>query len=473
MREGSSQILPVILCGGSGARLWPASRDSRPKPFLNLLGPYSTFQMAVQRVASPAIFSQPVIILSKAAKSAAADQLAQIGAGAAIILEPVQRDSAAAIAVAACHAASSDPEAILLIVPADHVIDDPEAFLMSCEAAIEPARQGHIMILGLVPQDPATGYGYIRPGIRIDGTAAFKVDSFIEKPDGFAAQGYIEQGYLWNSGIFMFRADVMLDELARFQPEILAGAREALQRATADQDSICLHEGSFGLAPKTSIDYAVMEHTDRAGVIPVSFSWSDIGTWEALWNASPRDERGNCLRGNVEVTETRNSLIDSNGILTTVAGLNDIVVVTRPDAVLVAARKRPDLVKDFVASLRAKQRPEASEPVRMDQSWGWYETMDRGSRFQVKRIVVKPGAGLSLQRHHHRAEHWVVLHGGAEVTVEGRTTLVREGEAAYIPVGAVHRLANPGRVSLEIIGIQIGSYTGEDDIIRVEGTCSR
>ncbi|MEE1610155.1 mannose-1-phosphate guanylyltransferase/mannose-6-phosphate isomerase [Microvirga sp. CF3016] len=470
MEDKSNLILPVILCGGSGARLWPTSRDGKPKQFIDLLGDYSTFQMAVRRVVSHEIFSRPSVILGSATRFIAVEQLAQIGVEADIILEPIQRDSAAAVAVAACRAARRDPKAIVLIVASDHVIEDDAAFAASCEAAIEPARQGHIMALGVVPHRPATGYGYIRLDNPIGDTGAFKVDRFVEKPDARTAQSYVEQGFLWNSGIFLFRADVMLEELERFQPATLAAARKALEHAVTDLDFIRLHEASLRLAPKTSIDYAVMEHTERAGVLPVSFSWSDIGTWEALWDVSTRDRSGNCLRGNVEVSETRNSLVISDDILTTVVGLDDVVVVTKSDAVLVTARHRSELVKDLVTSLRAQQRPEASEHIRMERPWGWHQRVDRGARFQVKRIVVKPGGSLSLQKHHHRAEHWVVVHGIAEVTIEGSVTLVREGEAAYIPAGAIHRLANPGRIPLELIEIQVGSYTGEDDIIRVEDT---
>jgi mannose-1-phosphate guanylyltransferase/mannose-6-phosphate isomerase len=402
-----------------------------------------------------------------------AEQLAQIDAQADIILEPIQRDSAAAIAVAACHAARHQPETVVLVIAADHVIDDPAAFAEACQAAIEPARRGHIMTLGVVPQYPATSYGYIKPGGEINGTNAHQVERFVEKPNVETAQGYIGQGFLWNSGNFLFRADVMIEELEKFQPAILAAARDALERATVDLDFIRLNEDAFRQAPKTSIDYAVMERTDRAGVLPVSFSWSDIGSWGALWDASPRDEAGNVLRGNVEVVEARNSLVHSDDILTTVVGLDDVVVVAKPDAVLVTSRSRSELVKDLVVSMRAKQRPEASEHIRMYRPWGWYQRIDRGSRFQVKRIMVQPGGRLSLQKHHHRAEHWVVVRGTAEVVVNQDVVMLHENESVYIPIGAVHRLTNPGRIPLELIEVQVGSYTGEDDIVRVEDIYGR
>jgi mannose-1-phosphate guanylyltransferase/mannose-6-phosphate isomerase len=473
MGEGRNHILPVIMCGGSGTRLWPASRDSMPKQFINLLGEHSTFQTAVQRVTAPDVFLCPTVISSNDVRFIVAEQLAQIGAKADIILEPVQRDSAAAIAVAACHAARIHPETVVLVIAADHVIDDAAAFATSCRAAFEPAHQGHIMTLGVVPQYPATSYGYIQPGKTIKGTDASRVDRFVEKPNAETAQGYIDQGFLWNSGNFMFRADVMIEELERFQPEILAAARQALETAVIDLDFIRLNEEAFKQAPKTSIDYAVMERTERAGVLPVAFSWSDIGSWGALWDASPRDEAGNALRGNVEVLEARNSLVHSDDILTTVVGIDDIVVVAKPDAVLVTSRSRSELVKDLVVSMRAKQRPEASEHIRMYRPWGWYQRIDRGSRFQVKRIMVQPGGRLSLQKHHHRAEHWVVVRGTAEVVVNQDVVMLHENESVYIPIGAVHRLTNPGRIPLELIEVQVGSYTGEDDIIRVEDVYGR
>ncbi|WP_262296305.1 mannose-1-phosphate guanylyltransferase/mannose-6-phosphate isomerase [Microvirga sesbaniae] len=473
MGEGSNQILPVIMCGGSGTRLWPASRDSMPKQFINLLGDSSTFQTAVQRVTAPGVFLRPAIISSNEVRFIVAEQLAQIGTAADIILEPIQRDSAAAIAVAACHAARHAPDTIILVIAADHVIDDPAAFAAACLAGVEPARQGHIMTLGVVPQYPATSYGYIKPGKPIKGTDAFRVEQFVEKPDSETAQGYINQGYLWNSGNFLFRADVMIEELEKFQPGILEAARDALERATSDLDFIRLHEDAFKLAPKTSIDYAVMERTERAGVLPVSFRWSDIGSWGSLWDASERDEAGNALRGNVEVVEAHNSLIHSDEILTTVVGLDDVVVVAKPDAVLVTSRSRSELVKDLVVSMRAKQRPEATEHLRMYRPWGWYQRIDQGSRFQVKRIMVKPGGRLSLQKHYHRAEHWVVVRGTAEVTVNQDVVVLHENESVYIPIGSIHRLTNPGRIPLELIEVQVGSYTGEDDIVRVDDIYGR
>ena len=299
------------------------------------------------------------------------------------------------------------------------------------------------------------------------------MERFVEKPDEESAREYIARGYLWNSGNFLFRADVMLQELKTHAPEVLDAAQAALSNASIDLDFIRLDPGAFEEAPKTSIDYAVMERTDKAGVLPVTFLWSDIGSWDAIWEASERDQSGNSLRGKVEVINTRNSVVMSENTLTAVVGLDDVVVVSTPDAVLVSSRKKSDAVKDLVASLRQKKMPEADEHLRMYRPWGWYQRIDLGSRFQVKRIMVKPGGRLSLQKHFHRAEHWVVVRGTAEVTVDERTLVLHENEAAYIPIGAVHRLANPGRIALELIEVQVGSYTGEDDIVRVDDVYGR
>lgn len=473
MIQVSGQIIPVIMSGGSGTRLWPASRESLPKQFIGLLGERSTFQTAMQRVSSPDVFDKPIVIAGNDVRFIVAEQLAEIGLAAEIVLEPMRRDSAAAVAVAACCAAQRHPQALALVIAADHVIEDREAFVTACRAAGQAAAEGYIMTLGIVPRYAATAFGYIRPGDPISGTDAFRVDSFVEKPDAETATRYIDQGFLWNSGNFLFRADVMMEQLERFEPSILAAARTAVERATTDIDFVRLNEDAFKLAPKKSIDYAVMEPTDRAGVLPVTFAWSDIGTWGALWEAAEHDSEGNAVRGQVELIEARNSLIHSDDILTTVVGVDNVVVVSTPDAVLVTSRERSEMVKDLVGSLQAKKRPEADQHVRMYRPWGWYQRIDLGSRFQVKRIMVKPGGRLSLQKHFHRAEHWVVVKGTAEVTVDETVTYLHENEAAYIPIGSMHRLVNPGRIPLELIEVQVGSYTGEDDILRVEDVYGR
>ncbi|WP_375274505.1 mannose-1-phosphate guanylyltransferase/mannose-6-phosphate isomerase [Methylorubrum thiocyanatum] len=469
-------ILPVILCGGSGTRLWPASRESMPKQFTPLIDPTtSTFQATIRRVADPAVFARPTVIASAESRFIVAEQLAQTGIAADILLEPERRDSAAAVAVAALHGARRGPEMVVLVMAADHVIEDAAAFARAAREAALGARLGQIMTLGITPTRPATEYGYIRTGGALpDAPGLFRVERFVEKPDAAGAERLIGEGALWNSGYFLFRADVMLAELKAHAPEVLEAARAALANAVTDLDFVRLEADAFARAPKTSIDYAVMERTARAGVLPVSFAWSDVGTWDAVWGVLERDAQGNALRGRVELIGTRNSLVHSEGEgLTTVVGLEDVVVVTTPDAVLVASKAQSGRVKDLVSVLREKAHPEADAHRRMYRPWGWYQRIDIGERFQVKRIMVTPGGRLSLQKHFHRAEHWVVVKGTAEVTVDERVVLVHENEAVYLPIGSMHRLTNPGKIPLELIEVQVGSYTGEDDIIRVEDVYGR
>ncbi|WP_156648390.1 mannose-1-phosphate guanylyltransferase/mannose-6-phosphate isomerase [Methylobacterium sp. Leaf108] len=469
-------ILPVILCGGSGTRLWPASRESMPKQFTALVSPASsTFQETVRRVGDAASFGRATVITSSDARFIVAEQLAQAGIAADILLEPERRDSAAAVAVAALHAAATAADAVVLIMAADHVIGDTAAFAAAARAAAEGARAGYIMTLGIEPTRPATDYGYIRRGRPLEGDgAACTVARFVEKPDAAGAEALIADGALWNSGYFLFRADVMIAELRAHVPEILEAAEGALAQATRDLDFIRLDASAFSRAPKTSIDYAVMERTTHAGVLPVSFPWSDVGTWDAVWSVLDKDPDGNAVRGRVELLHTRGSLVHSEGEhLTTVVGLDDVVVVTTADAVLVTSKARSGLVKDLVTVLRDKAHPEADAHRRIYRPWGWYQRIDIGERFQVKRIMVTPGGRLSLQKHFHRAEHWVVVRGTAEVTLNGSVALVHENEAIYLPIGAMHRLTNPGKIPLELIEVQVGSYTGEDDIVRVEDIYGR
>ncbi|GJD75218.1 mannose-1-phosphate guanylyltransferase/mannose-6-phosphate isomerase [Methylobacterium goesingense] len=477
MSERSGHLIyPVILCGGSGTRLWPASRESMPKQFTPLINPdSSTFQDTARRLTDDGVFARATVLTSSDARFIVAEQLAQAGIAADIILEPDRRDSAAAVAVATLHAAAQDPEAVVLIMAADHVIGDTPAFVEAARAAAAGARAGQIMTLGVTPTAPATGYGYIRVGEPLDDVSGnHRVARFVEKPDRAGAERLIAEGALWNSGYFLFRADVMLAELEAYAPEILEATQAALAGAVRDLDFVRLDAAAFGRAPKTSIDYAVMERTERAGVRPVSFPWSDVGTWDAVWEVLPRDADGNALRGRVETVDTRGSLIHSEGDhLTTVVGLDDVVVVATADAVLVTSKARASQVKDLVANLRAKAYPEADAHRRMYRPWGWYQRIDIGERFQVKRIMVTPGGRLSLQKHFHRAEHWVVVKGTAEVTLNDAVVLVHENEAVYLPIGSMHRLTNPGKIPLELIEVQVGSYTGEDDIIRVEDIYGR
>jgi mannose-1-phosphate guanylyltransferase/mannose-6-phosphate isomerase len=472
MTNPASGIIPVIMCGGSGTRLWPASRDSLPKQFIPLVGDLSTFQATLQRVSNSPVFGRPLVIANQEFRFVVADQASRLGIPIDIVLEPVARDSGPAVAVASVLANQRDPKATLLVLAADHIIPDVDAFRATIEEAAAAASDGYIMTIGIKPDHAATGYGYIRPDGTIAGQAR-TVEAFLEKPDQARAEQLVREGCLWNSGNFLFRASVMLGELKRYAPEMLEAAENAVARVAVDLDFTRLPEAEFAASPKLSIDYAVMEKTRSAAVVPAGFAWSDVGTWGALWAVSPHDESGNSLKGPVEVKGTRNSLVQSDGVLTCVLGLEDVVVVSTRDAVLVTSKDRSEAVKGLVQDLKAKGVPEASEHLRIYRPWGWYQRTDIGSRFQVKRILVNPGRKLSLQKHFHRAEHWVVVKGTAEVTCDSEVRIVHENESIYLPIGCVHRLANPGKIPLEIIEVQVGSYTGEDDIVRIEDDFNR
>ncbi len=467
-------ITPVILCGGAGTRLWPVSREKMPKQFVPLIGTTSTFQQVLDRVTRPGVFATPMIITNAEFRFVVAEQARARGVTATIILEPQRRDSAAAIAAASEFALKSDPGAVLLVVAADHLIPDVEQFIADCRTALPAAIAGSIVTFGVTPTYPASSYGYIRAKPAADGAAVRPVEAFVEKPDAETAARYVSEGYLWNSGNFMFRAEVMLQELSRLEPAIRNAAKAAVDHLVADLDFFRLAEGPFSAAPKKSIDYAVMERTARAAVLPVAFRWSDIGSWNAVWDAQPHDTAGNVIEGPAEVMNTRNSLIRSEDtILTTVIGLTDIVVVATADAVLVVAKSEAEQVKDLVEQMKTRNRTEAIEHRRVYRPWGYYQTQDLGSRHQVKRICVNPGARLSLQKHFHRSEHWVVVRGAAEVTVGEAVSTVHENESVYVPIGSVHRLANPGKIPLELIEVQVGSYLGEDDILRLDDVYRR
>lgn len=436
---------------------------------------FSTFQSSALRIAYSDIFKRPVVIAASEARFIVAEQINQIKLAADILLEPERRDSAVAVAIAALHAAQHDPETVVLIMAADHVIEDQDAFALAVQKAAVGARLGFIMTLGITPSRAAVDYGYIKAGVAIQSAPEVRsVEEFIEKPVAATAGFLVELGALWNSGYFLFRADVMLAELETYAPDILSAAQSSLGAATVDLDFVRLHPAYFAQAAKISIDYAIMEQTSLAAVHPVSFDWSDVGTWDAVWQALQHDEQNNVIRGRVEIINTTNSLVYSDDeLLTTVVGLDSVIVVSAADAVLVASKERSGQVKDLVALLRRKKHPEADMHRRMYRPWGWYQRIDVGDRFQVKRIVVTPGGRLSLQRHFHRAEHWVVVRGTAEVPLNGSNHLVHENEAVYLPIGSIHRLFNPGKISLELIEVQVGSYTGEDDIVRVEDVYGR
>ena len=468
------QIVPVIMCGGAGTRLWPVSRESMPKQFVSLVGTQSTFQQVLDRVSDPNLFARPIIITNAEFRFVVGEQIRESGIEADIVLEPTRRDSGPAVAVAAVLAAMRDPHAIVLVLAADHVVRKKAEFLKACRQAAVAAAAGRIVTFGIRPSHAATNYGYIRPGARLDGQDAFVVDAFVEKPDATKAAKYVAENYLWNSGNFLFPARVMLSEIERFEPAMAEAAKAAVAGITRDLDFLRLAAQPFGQAPKKAIDYAVMERTELGAVVPADMGWSDIGSWSAVWEVLDRDPQGNATDGPAVLLDSRNTLVRAEeGVLTTVVGLDDVVVIATGDAVLVAARNKAEDVKKLVELLKTNNHREAVEHRRIYRPWGYYQGIDSGGRYQVKRIVVKPAGKLSLQKHFHRAEHWVVVKGTAEVAVDGKTSMVHENESVYIPIGGVHRLANPGKIPLELVEVQTGSYLGEDDIIRLDDIYKR
>ncbi|MGH6846000.1 MAG: mannose-1-phosphate guanylyltransferase/mannose-6-phosphate isomerase [Methylocella sp.] len=467
------KILPVIMCGGAGTRVWPESRESLPKQFISLVGPHSTFQMVVEMLVDSA-FEMPIIISNHDYRFLVAEQLQKIKREARIVLEPIRRDSGPAVAVAAELAAQSGPDTIVAVLAADHVVRDGEGFVALCKTAAKAAALGFIVTLGIKPDAPATGYGYIKPGKTVTPSGdVFKVEAFVEKPNAATAEKYVAGNYLWNSGNFFFRADVMQDELRNFEPDMAEAAAEAVAKANQDLNFLVLDAETFAKAPKKSIDFAVMERTGKATVVPADIGWSDVGNWEAVWQLSERDGKGNSIRGRGVVMNASNVHVRSDDHLTTVVGVDDVIVVTTQDAVLVLNKAQGDSVKQLVDLLKTENHSEALEHKRSYRPWGYYQSVDFGERYQVKRIVVKPGERLSLQKHFHRAEHWVVVKGTAEVTRDNEVHLVHENESIYLPIGCVHRMANPGRIDLELIEVQTGSYLGEDDIIRLQDVYNR
>ncbi|KAA8992413.1 mannose-1-phosphate guanylyltransferase/mannose-6-phosphate isomerase [Stenotrophomonas cyclobalanopsidis] len=465
-----SNIQPVILSGGSGTRLWPLSREAYPKQFLPLAGQLTMLQATWQRVA-PIASRGPLVIANEEHRFVAAEQLQQVGAApAAIILEPVGRNTAPAIAVAALEATRDGADALLLVLPSDHVITDEAAFRSAVHAAANAAEAGKLVTFGIVPTGPETGYGYIKAA---DGQGLRAVERFVEKPDLDTASGYVASGqYYWNSGMFLFKASRYLQELERFQPAMLAGSRTAWQQSRRDADFTRLDKDAFTAVPSDSIDYAVMEKTADAVVIPLDAGWNDVGSWTALRDVSQQDGDGNAHQGDVIAIDCRNTYAYGQRLVAMV-GLDDVIVVETDDAVLVGKADRMQEVKTVVAQLKADGRSEASWHRKVYRPWGAYDSIDNGERFQVKRITVKPGGTLSLQMHHHRAEHWIVVSGTAEVTRGDEVILLSENQSTYIPLGVIHRLRNPGKLPLELIEVQSGSYLGEDDIVRFEDTYGR
>lgn len=465
-------IIPVILCGGSGSRLWPASRESYPKQFLALTGDHSLFQQTLERVTG-ADFLPPIIVTGADYRFLVAEQMRAVGTEGTIVLEPMRRDSCAAIAAAARLAASLQPQALVLVLAADHAIPDVEGFLRHVRLGAVAAEAGSIVAFGIRPSRPATGYGYIRPGKPLEMAGVQALDAFVEKPDQATAERYVAEGYLWNSGNFLFRSDIFLKELAQLAPQVDAPVAEAIAKAQRDLDFLRLDRDAFSQAQPISVDYAVMEKTALAAVVPSDFVWSDVGAWSAIWDLAEKDEAGNAGNGDAAFIDARNCYVHSPDRLTAVVGLEDIVVVTTRDAVLVVGRDQAEAVKTLVARLNGENRREVAENLKTFRPWGSYEGIDIGPRHQVKRITVAPGGRLSLQSHHHRAEHWIVVRGTARVTIGDSEQLLAENQSVYVPIGAIHRLENPGRIPLDLIEVQSGSYLGEDDIVRYQDDYNR
>ncbi|MBF0162169.1 MAG: mannose-1-phosphate guanylyltransferase/mannose-6-phosphate isomerase, partial [Magnetococcales bacterium] len=473
-------LIPVILSGGSGTRLWPLSRQAYPKQFLTLFGEHSLFQDTLLRLRGVPDCGTPILVCNEQHRYLVAEQLRLLGIDdARILLEPMGRNTAPAAACAAFAALGEDPQALLLVLPADHLIRDLPALHRALAAGRQAAEQGHLVTFGILPNRAETGFGYVKRGSILrewpaddplaPGQTLYAVQAFVEKPDQETAQAYLESGeYYWNSGMFLFRADRFLQELRHFTPETWEKCQLALAQAKSTFDFTLLESTAFAATPKDSIDYSIMEKTTASVLVPLEAGWNDVGTWSALWEEGEQDADGNVLQGDLLVKEVHQSFIRSESRLVTAIGLDHLVIVETADAILVANKERVQDIKSFVNQLQNQGRDEAVVHRTVYRPWGSYECIDRAPRFQVKRIVVSPGAKLSLQLHHHRAEHWIVVRGTAQVTKGSEVFLLREDESTYIPLGVQHRLANPGRIPLELIEVQSGSYLGEDDIMRLE-----
>ena len=467
-------VRPVILSGGGGTRLWPVSRLSLPKQLLAIQAEDTMLQATAARCHSD-LFRPLVVITGEEHRFSVAEQLADTGSPQNIILEPVARNTAAAIALAAHWALAEGEDEPILVMPSDHVIDDVGAFVAAIGAGVGAARDNVLVTFGIEPDSPNVGYGYIEAAPGEVGASVHKVLRFVEKPDAARAAQFLAQGnHYWNAGIFLFRPSVFLEELARHAPAVATAVAESMAAATRDGLFVRPEAGAFARAQNISVDYAVMENTDRAFVLPLRSGWSDVGAWDSLWALLPKDGDGNALRGDVLALDSDNCLLRSEGGATlAVVGLEDMIVVATRDAILVTPRSRAQDVKAVVEQLRRQGQKRADETARAFRPWGSYETMDRGERFQTKRIIVNPGGKLSLQKHFHRSEHWIVVSGTAEVTVGDQVRLLQENQSTYIPAGEVHRLSNPGKLPLHLIEVQCGPYLGEDDIVRLEDTYGR
>ena len=477
-----SHIVPVILSGGAGTRLWPLSREHYPKQLLALVGEQTMLQQTISRLDNMSNIQASLVVSNEGHRFLVAEQLRQLNkTPQAIILEPVGRNTAPALTLAALALMKNDPDAVMLVMPADHVIQNNNAFQQAVVHGAELAEQNQLVTFGVVPTGPETGYGYIRKGAPLDvqtagntDAIAFRVSAFVEKPDKVKAKLYIDSGeYLWNSGIFMMRVSAWLQELARHRPDIAKACAQAYEQGKADADFYRVDKALFTQCPSDSIDYAVMEKTDCATVVPLDAGWSDVGAWPALWEVSARNADGNVMQGDVMAHQTRNTLLIAQHRFVAAVGLQDVIVVETADAVLVAHKDQAQDVKAIVSHLKDAKRIEHISHRKVYRPWGCYEGVDAGERFQVKRITVNPGAALSLQMHHHRAEHWIVVTGTARVTRGDEVFLLAENQSTYIPLGTKHRLENPGAMPLEMIEVQSGGYLGEDDIVRFEDKYNR
>lgn len=470
-----ARVTPVILSGGTGTRLWPLSRQAYPKQFLRLASDYTLLQEAALRGTDPELFAPLIAVANVEHRFAIAEQLRAVTAEKPrILLEPRGRNTAPAVAVAAVVAAAERPDAVLIVMPCDHVIEEPDAFRTALLAGLPAAEAGGLGLFGMVPTRAETGYGYILAGEAMPGNPGVRsVASFVEKPDEATARAYVAQGYLWNSGIFLLPAAGVIAALEEHAPKVIEAALKAVADAKVDLDFVRLDDPAFSLAPSISIDRAVMEHTDRAFVIPASFGWSDAGTWSSLWETGDRDGEGNVVIGEAVTIDTRNSYVRTEGPVVATLGVENLVVVATADAILVAAKTADQDVSKLVDQLKRNGTAAATVSPWVHRPWGFYQSVHAGERFQVKRITVNPGSRLSLQKHVHRAEHWVVVNGVALVTRDNEQIFVRENESIFLPQGCVHRLENPGKVPLNLIEVQSGAYLGEDDIVRIEDDFAR
>lgn len=472
-----NKVRPVVLCGGSGTRLWPLSRAGFPKQFLSLAGDQTLFQLASERLLALANDQNQVlplhVVCNEEHRFLAQEQLREVGIDTAtFLLEPVGRNTAPALTLAALAAQESGGDPVLVVIPADQTIADTVAFADSVRRAVDEATHGSIVILGIVPDRPETGYGYIKVGGQTNRTGSVPVERFVEKPDAQTAQRYLEQGgYFWNAGMFVLKASVWLEALGKFRPDILQGAQSAWNGRTQDRSFVRPDKDKFSKIPSESIDYAVIEHCPGdfpISMVPLNAGWSDLGAWDAVWDVLAKDDNGNAHLGDVLSAESSNNLVHATSRLVSMVGVNNLIVIETADAVLVADKSKSQDVKHIVSQLNVSKREEQTLHRKVHRPWGWYDSIDHGDRFKVKRIQVKPGASLSLQKHHHRAEHWIVVKGVAEITCGDETVLLKENQSTYIPLGETHRLRNPGLEPLEIIEVQSGGYLGEDDIIRIE-----